>query len=155
VPALSYGSAHSPQLKYYGTASIPPLFSSPFIICTHHHQTRRIFCYSRRRQHPRRRRASTPLSSPTSYSSRLTIIHAAGIFTAILIGIVLVASYAQLPTASVPLRAVLTISQSLPIFSPRLICDRPCCKLSVVYRYTLDVMNRTGLSHYTWNQMRV
>ena len=68
----------------------------------------------------------------------LVIVLAAGILIGIhFIDVVLVASCLIRQTAFV------TFTQSDAIYG------------DVVYRCTLDVMNRTGLSHNAWNQMRV
>ena len=117
-------------------AAIPPLFSSPFIIRPSH--STRLTCYhSRGRQplhhHPHRRRTRRVLTD---------VINAAGI----VIDIALVASYLMPSTPpassstsyssrrivlynfplSVTWRAMLTISRSTSIFSPRLIRDCSC-----------------------------
>jgi len=91
APALAYGSARSPLLGLRNTtarASIPPLFSSSFIILA---TSTLVASYLL---------SSTSLvSSSTSYSSGRIV---------------------QLPTVSVPLRAVLTMSRSLSAHVPRL-----------------------------------
>jgi len=91
APALAYGSARSPLLSLHNTtarASIPPLFSSSFIILA---TSTLVASYLL---------SSTSLvSSSTSYSSGRIV---------------------QLPTVSVPLKAVLTMSRSLSAHVPRL-----------------------------------
>jgi len=95
--------------------------------------SRRLTCYHPCRRHPHRH--------PHCHRTRrvlLIIVLAAGIPIGILfIDVVLIASCLIRQTAFV------TVTQSDAIYG------------DVVYRCTLDVMNRTGLSHNAWNQMSV
>ena len=104
-------------------------------------------------------RAALIISRSSSiFSPRLAIIHAAGILTAILIDIMLVLvivlaagiligihfiDVVLVASCLIRQTAFVTFTQSDAIYG------------DVVYRCTLDVMNRTGLSHNAWNQMRV
>ena len=45
-------------------------------------------------------------------------------------------------------------TQSVVSYLPTFLCFRAKCGSSI-YRCTLDRMNGTGLSHYTWNPLRV
>jgi len=91
-------------------------------------------------------------SSP-SYSLRLTcnhtrrillaIILAAGVLIAILlIVVVLIASCSS------------HRAQRVVSYLPTFLCFRANCGSSI-YRCTLDIKNRTGLSHYAWNPLCV
>ena len=152
------GSVSTAQLaKYDGTRLISTPFFSPFITSTHHQHrySSQLTCYHPRRLYPHRHRtrrvltsSTSPVSSSTSYSSRLDIIHAAGI----LIDIVLASSIVQHPTVSVSLRAALTISQSSPIFLLRLIPNRPSRRHPHRYphrhrtrRVLLDIIHAAGI----------
>jgi len=45
-------------------------------------------------------------------------------------------------------------AQRVVLYLPTFLCFRTKCGSSI-YRFTLDRMNRTGLSHYVWNPLRV
>jgi len=45
-------------------------------------------------------------------------------------------------------------AQRVVSYLPTFLCFRAKCGSSI-YRCTLDIMNRTGLSHYAWNPLRV
>ena len=70
--------------------------------------------------------------------------------------VVLIPSCSSLRAHRVVLIASCTSRRAQHVLSylPTFLCFRAKCGSSI-YRYTLDRMNRTGLSHYAWNPLRV
>jgi len=106
----------------------------------------------------------------------LTIIHAAGVLIAILLIVVMLiascssrrahrvvliasgsshrvvfANFPLFPTLRAMLRASKTVAMDVTLGA----CAGNAKCGSSIYRCTLDIENRTGLSHYAWNPLRV
>ena len=100
------------------------------------------------------RAALTMSQSSQSYSPRLTCNHT----HRVLLAIVLAARSVLIAILLIVVVHITSYSsrhaQRVVSYLPTFLCFRTKCGSSI-YRCTLDRMNRTGLSHYAWDPLRV
>jgi len=100
---------------------------------------------------------SSPSYSPHltyNYTRRvlLAIVLTASVLIAILLIVVML--IASCLSRRVHRACLSSRAQRVVSYLPTFLCFRAKCGSSI-YRYTLDIKNRTGLSHYAWNPLRV